>query len=325
MTLTAAALRTALTRLWRTDRFLTAVGLLLLGTLVPMTLGLLLDPGRIGGAPAWMKPAKFALSTGIYSLTLVWILSWLPEWRRVRRTASLVTGLVFLVEVAIISAQAWRGTTSHFNMSTPLDALLFQVMGAAIVLQTAAAALVAGALWRHPFVERPMGLALRLGLTLTIAGASAGGLMTRATDEQQAALQAGRPITVVGAHTVGAPDGGPGLPVTNWSLAHGDLRVAHFLGLHAMQALPLLALVQRRRGVSDVTAARVVTVATASYALLFAILLWQALRGQSIVAPDVTTLAVLAGWAALSAVAAWKARRPASLGGRAERPRWVSA
>jgi hypothetical protein len=322
---TVTALRAALALLWRTDRFLTAVGLLLLATLVPMTLGLLLDPRIIGGAPAWMKPAKFALSTGIYSLTLVWILSWLPEWRRVRRTASVVTGLVFLIEVGIIAAQAGRGTTSHFNMSTPLDALLFQVMGAGIVLQTLAAALVAIAVWRHRFPDRVMGLALRLGLTLTIAGATAGGLMTQRSDSQRAAARAGAPLPVQGAHTVGAPDGGPGLPVTGWSLEHGDLRIAHFLGLHAMQALPLLVLFLRHRRVSDGVAARMVRITTASYASLFAILLWQALRGQSIVQPDVLTLAVLAGWAATSALAAWRARRPASLDGNAERPRWVSA
>jgi hypothetical protein len=321
----ASSIRAAFGALWRTNRFLTGAGLLLLATLVPIAVGLLVDPRTIGGAPAWLKPAKFALSTGVYSLTLVWILSWLPEWHRVRATASLVTGLVFIVEVAIISAQAWRGTTSHFNVGTPLDAVLFSVMGMAIVLQTLAAILVAGALWRQAFEDRAMGWALRIGLTVAIVGASTGGLMTRPTGAQIAALRAGERLTVQGAHTVGAPDGGPGLPITGWSLEHGDLRAAHFMGLHAMQALPLLALVLRRRRIADPVRVRLNAAWTGSYASLFAILLWQALRGQSLVQPDATSMTVMGVWMVASALAFRMARREAGSRKDSGRPSWVSA
>ena len=321
----AFAIRQFLRTLWRTDAFLTAVGLLMFGALLPITVGLLADSRLIGGAPAWLKPAKFALSTGIYSLTLVWVLSWLPDWRRVRVTASLVTGLVFIVEVAIISAQAWRGTTSHFNVATPADALLFRVMGGAIVLQTCAAATVAAAVWRQQFRDRAMGWALRLGLTVTIVGAMAGGLMARPTAAQLAAARAGERISTQGAHTVGAPDGGPGLPITGWSREHGDLRAAHFLGLHAMQALPVLAVVLRRRRVGDVVRARVVIAGAAGYGSLFAVLLWQALRAQSIVQPDALTAAVVGLWAVATAAALRKAWRPATSARAQNRAPVVSA
>ena len=97
-------------------------------------------------------------------------------------------------------------------------------------------------------------------------------------------------MAIAGAHTVGAPDGGPGLTGTGWSVEHGDLRVPHFLGLHAMQILPLLALALRRRRSTESARVRLVMVAVASYAALFATLLWQALRGQSLVQPDGATI-----------------------------------
>ena len=138
-------------------------------------------------------------------------------------------------------------------------------------------------------------------------GAATGGLMTRPTPAQLEAARTGR-MTVAGAHTVGAPDGGPGLPGTGWSREHGDLRVPHFLGLHAMQFVPLMALLlggvqsHRRRQ-------RLVIVGGASYGVMFGILLLQALRGQSVTAPDSLTLALLAGWAAVTVAAAAFAAR----------------
>ena len=100
-----------------------------------------------------------------------------------------------------------------------------------------------------------------------------------------------------GAHTVGGPDGGPGLPVTGWSREHGDLRVPHFIGLHAIQALALIALGLRAVAPARGRAREGRAGAAASYTALFLLLLWQALRGQSLVAPDGTALASLAIWA----------------------------
>lgn len=317
-------LRPTLTALWRSDRFLTAVGLLLLAALVPMLAGLIADERTITGAPAWLKPAKFAISTAIYSFTLAGIHAFLPAWRRVRWIASRTTGSVFIIEVAIIAAQAWRGTTSHFNMATPLDAVLFTVMGGAIVGQTCAAAAVAVALWRQTFADGDLKWALRLGLTIAIVGASTGGLMTRTTEAQLAEARTGRPLAVAGGHTVGGPDGGPGLPGTGWSLEHGDLRVAHFVGLHAMQALPVFALLLRRRLTRAAQRDATMLVAGGSYAGLFAILVWQALRGQSIVEPDVLTVVALAAWLLLTGAAAWTAWRRSARRGEAQSAEWVS-
>ena len=270
---------------------------------------LLVDPRIVDGAPAWLKPLKFAVSIGLYSATFAWVVRALTGAPRLARLAVTTTVATLLVEMALIGLQAARGTTSHFNTSSLFDGAVFTVMGLAIAAQTLVALAVTVALFRQPFTDRAMGWALRLGMALTVAGASTGGLMTSPSPAQIAEFKATGAMPRAGGHTVGAPDGGPGLPGTGWSSAHGDLRVPHFLGLHAMQALPLVALLvgglRRER-------ARVVAVlgAAASYAGLFVILLAQALGGESITAPSTTTLTALGAWAALSAglaLAAWRA------------------
>jgi hypothetical protein len=291
--------------LWNAHAPLTAVSLLMLAALAACGVGLLADPRLIAGAPAWLKPAKFAASTAIYGFTLVWVLGYLPEWPRMRRIAGWATAIVFIIEVGTISLQAGRGTTSHFNVGTAFDRTIFAVMGLAILVQWFASIAVAFALWRQRFADPAHGWAMRLGLIISIAGAAMGGLMTSPSHAQLASARATHHLDVVGSHTVGGPDGGPGLPGTTWSTEHGDLRVPHFLGLHAMQVLPAFSLVlaRGRRRMSAGERARLVRVAAASYAALTAILLWQALRGQSVVAPDAVTVAALAACALATIVA----------------------
>jgi hypothetical protein len=190
---------------------------------------------------------------------------------------------------------------------------LFNVMGAAIFLQTAVSLAVVAALWRERFADPALGWALRLGMALTIVGASTGGLMVRPTEAQLADARAGHGMPITGAHTVGAPDGAPGLPVTGWSLAHGDLRVPHFVGLHAVQALGLFAVIAGTRWTAS-RRTRLVLSAAASYTALFAILLWQALRGESIAQPAAITLVVLGVWATATAAALYAAARSESIG-----------
>jgi hypothetical protein len=210
-----------------------------------------------------------------------------------------------ILELAIIALQAWRGTTSHFNVGTVLDGVLFAVMGTAIVVQTLTSIAVAVALWRQVFADRALGWALRLGMVITITGASTGGLMTQPTSAQLADARAGQRMTISGAHTVGAADGGPGLPGTGWSREHGDVRVPHFLGLHAMQALPLILFLILRRRRPDAQRIRLTWVAAASYFALFAILLAQALGGEALTTPSGTTMAAFAAWALGTAGGAW--------------------
>lgn len=308
-------LRSAVAFLWASDSPLTMVGGLMVAAAVLSVLGIVFDDRVIAGFRAWLKPLKFAVSTAIYCLTLGWIFSYLPDWPQTRRWVSVITSVIIVLEVAIIDLQAWRGTTSHFNVSTPGNAILFAVMGLGIVTQTIASIFVAVALWRQRFADPVMGWALRLGMTITIAGATIGGLMTQPTAAQLAEVRSTHRMTVSGAHAVGGPDGGPGLAGTGWSTEHGDLRVPHFMGLHAIQALAVVALVLNRRRVAIDRSVRVVQAADVSYVALVALFLWQALRGESVVHPGAVMQALAAGWIAVTVILLWTslARRPSTI------------
>lgn len=261
-----------------------------MAALVPLlVVGLVIDPRVVTGAPVWLKPLKFTLSVALYAGSLALILRHVDVWPGRLRVASRVVAWGIWLEMAIIYLQAARGTRSHFNDATPFDAALFHVMGVTIVAVTLASAVIAAALFRQRFADRALGVAVRLGLVLSIAGALLGGAMIG-----------------LGGHTVGAPDGGPGLPLTHWSASHGDLRVAHAVGLHALQVLPLVALAIRRLGRPLPEGRRVglVLVAAASYTGLVALLFWQALRGEPIVAPGPESLLAFFVWFAVSAAAA---------------------
>src|SRR5829696_5033736 len=165
--------------------------MLMVGAAIASLAGVTVDPRSIAGAPAWLKPFKFAIFPAVYSFTLAWIFTLLTDWPRMRRIVGWTTAIVFVLEVAIIDTQAWRGTASHFNAATTLDRVLFGVMGAAIMIQTFVSVAVAVALWRQRFSDRALGWALRFGMTLTIAGAMTGPLMTRPTARQMADVRGG--------------------------------------------------------------------------------------------------------------------------------------
>ena len=78
------------------------------------------------------------------------------------------------------------------------------------------------------------------------------------------------------------------MPLTGWSTVGGDLRIGHFVGLHALQALPLLGMLLGR-WFDTGTRARLLLIAGAAYGVLVVLLTWQALRGQPLLRPDATT------------------------------------
>jgi len=265
------------------------------GLVVVGIVGMFADSRVLTGLPIWDKPTKFALSILIYSVTWAWLIAQLDRARRVAWWAGAVSAVFLGLEMVILVGDVVRGTTSHFNVSTPLDATLWMVMASAIAVVWLATLLVSVILFRNPGPDRARNLAIRAGAVIAVIGMALGFLMTT---PQPGQIAAGGKI--LGAHTVGLADGGPGLPILGWSTVGGDLRIPHFVGMHALQLIPLLLigcelLSRRNQALRTPTVRfRLVGVATAGYAALLALLTWQALRGQSVVHPDPLTAALFA-------------------------------
>ena len=205
---------------------------------VLFALGVATDPRTLDLAPVWLKPLHFALSFVLYFATLALVVRRLsPQVRSgwPLRVTTLAIAVSFMAEMAYIAVQAAQAERSHFNVGDPLHAALYAAMGVGAVTLVAGVAVIgviaardagfsAGPRSRQGIV---LGFWITLPLTLIVAGY----------------------MGSHGSHWVGTPQPGAAtVPLMGWSLTVGDLRPAHFLSIHAMQALPLLGLWLDRRG-----------------------------------------------------------------------------
>ncbi|GLV60711.1 hypothetical protein KDH_75300 [Dictyobacter sp. S3.2.2.5] len=280
-------------------------GLLMMLTLLATGVGLIVDHRVITGSPAWVKPAKFAISFSVYCFTFVWLLSFVRRWKRVTRIIAGLTSLAAVAEMGLIALQAARGVASHFNRATSFDSAVYSTMATFALTLWVAAFLAAILFLFERRADRAFIWSVRLSLVIVLFGMLAAIPMTLPTAAQQAAIKAGHAI-LVGAHSVGVPDGGSGLPFLGWSTIGGDLRIAHFIGLHALQVLPLIGwFLSARRFPRLRTGHRITLVWTFSlgYLGLTASLFWQAMRGQSLIAPDALTLLTWGGVTGLTLAA----------------------
>ncbi|MFI2487612.1 hypothetical protein ACH47X_11915 [Promicromonospora kroppenstedtii] len=292
-----------LVRTVRTNPPLALTGLMTVAVLLVCLVGLVTDPRQVLGEPTWLKPAKFAVSISVYSLTLVWFLTFVRGRRRLVAAISWIVAAALLIEQVLIMVQAARGLRSHFNMSTPLDQTIYFAMAGAVATLWATNVVLAVVLLAQRLEDPVLAWGLRAGLVVAVTGMAVAFLMTDPTPAQLDAVRAGGDRVLVGAHTVGPVDGGPGLPVLGWSTVGGDLRVAHFVGIHAMQALPLVAWLLAALPATWLTVrdrTRLVQVAGVAGLAVVLLLAWQALRGQPLTGPDALT----AGTAAVVALAA---------------------
>lgn len=297
-----------LRRAWTFNWPLTLTVLINLALVPIVVVAMLVDPKVITGVNGWIKPFKFTVSAAVYAATFLWLLTLVQGRRRWVQVAANITAFALMVEIVLIIMQVVRGTTSHFNIGTPLDAAVFTSMGAFITLVAVLNLMLGIWLVFQRMPDPVLAWSVRLGVLISFAGMLVGYIMTSGpTPAQLAAAQAGLPLAIVGGHSVGVADGGPSLPLLGWSTIGGDLRIGHFVGLHAMQVLPLLGFALTRawatRRWSSRQRTRLVWLGGAAYFATTALVTWQALRGQSLVAPDMVTLGtVLAAAVGVSAV-----------------------
>lgn len=229
--------------------------------------GWLLVPGpRVGGAHRAWKPFKFAASIAAFLFSMALVVPRLAVGEGLRAALAWLLVSTMVVEMALIFRQARRGVASHFNMQTPPDARLWNLMMAAIVLATVAmiaVALLASVLPLGGDASAAEVLAWRAGLWLLLLSPVSGFAM------------GGR-----SRHSVGGEDGGPGLPLVGWSVRHGDLRVSHFFSLHALQGLPLLTLLLKYLAVPDSASLGAIIVAASLIGVVCVGTLVQAFAGR---------------------------------------------
>jgi hypothetical protein len=211
----------------RRQNALTRYALVLLAILVPVLVASVVDPRMIDGTSVWAKPAKFLFSLAVYALTFAWLTGYVaPEKRDTKLMRGAVVTLIAAstFELLWITWQGANGLHSHYNEDIAFFSVMYALMGLFAILLVVALAPLAYQVWRHPAkgLRGEFLVAVVVGLVVTIVlGGGLGAHMSQ---------QAG--------HAVGASGGQ--VPIFGWNRMGGDLRVAHFLGIHAEQAIPLL-------------------------------------------------------------------------------------
>ncbi len=211
---------------------------------------------QVFNVSAWYKPFKFAFSTFLYAWAMAWFIHYLSNFNSTMFNYTTIILLGF--EIIYIAIQAAKGQLSHFNLSTSFYTTMYSLMALAATLVTLYTAYVCVLFFTQNFPHLPQYYlwGIRLGLLLFVVFAFEGFIM-------------GSRLT----HTIGGADGGPGIPLLNWSTKFGDPRVAHFIGMHALQVLPLLSYFVLKNN-------KAVIFASFIYGLLACFVLLQALQGR---------------------------------------------
>lgn len=256
--MTAMALSAPPSRLWRDAPVFTGLSVFLAISALPVWLALYLDPRAWLDEAIWLKPLKFQIALVIYLLTLAFFARFLPAGTtdsRAWRIYAAAVAFTVIGEMVWIGGAAAMGTASHFNVTTPLWNAIYGLMGLFAAFLTSASFVMAILIRRNMItgldpalkLSIVLGLGLTLPLTLIVAFTMAAG----------------------SGHLIGTPVTGLRLPLMGWSREVGDLRIAHFLGTHALHAVPLVGWLVAGRLPAPLARTVVILAAVAWVALTF--------------------------------------------------------
>jgi hypothetical protein len=259
-----------LAQLFVRQRTLAIYGLASLGLTIVAVAMQAIDPRLLAsGVNVWVKPAKFLSSVGIFALTAAWFFGYVRPERRnaplMRFTVGLLT-LASTFELVWIGWQGAHGLESHFNFSTPFYATMYALMGIAAALLVATTLPLAWEIARRPAqgLSRDYVAAVVIGLLLTfLLGGILGGYMS---------AQHGHSVGLEGGRTF----------LFGWNRSGGDLRIAHFLGIHAQQAIPILGALTAAAGLGKGARWGALVAGTAVYAALTLAVFAQAVAGRAL-------------------------------------------
>jgi hypothetical protein len=209
------------------DRLLSRLGWALVGVVPMFALLAYFVPGSVHTVSPWIKPIKFSISfaTYVWTASLFFLLLKLPSWQAT--LARRATAVSVIVEMFLLGVQAWRSAQAYPSQSFSGIVISNGVTGMVFVhtvVMVWILVLCCGDRAWMKLTDRTLVAAIRDSIVIFLVGNAVGGYMLAR-----------------GSHTVGASDGSQGLPFVNWSVIAGDLRIAHFIAVHAIQIVPLFA------------------------------------------------------------------------------------
>lgn len=222
------------------------------------------NPVEILGINAIIKPIKFCLSTWIYAWTMAYLLDYVYNKKSVK-WYSILAAVVMIFENGVIIIQAFRGQLSHFNTTSITGGILYALMGVMIVWLTTATLIIAIRiiLQRQNNISGPFALSIKIGLIMFVIFSFLGGYMS-----------------FINSHNIGGEMGKDGLPFVNWSTLFGDIRVAHFFGIHSLQLIPLFGYLVSRKIKEEKNAKTIIWVFAGAYFAFICFTVIQALNGE---------------------------------------------